>query len=321
MKNRKNAVKHEILDTPSEIAADNARALSNAEAEFVAKYGTAYHLLGQISATSYIKKVVTCSDLLLIRQMKESKLYKGLQIPVGGKEVTITNFAEFCELALGVSREKINLDLQNLAALGEEFYAASQKMGLTYRQLRALRAMPEGDREDVKALVDNHEAIQEALDRHADEKAKLEKELWEKNNILETREEMLADAEKRLRKAKESLANKKKLTPDEEMLEREAAARAALSELHTAGLELQTLWSIYHTKAKAVAETEGLGPDTIDALTSLTSALVVKMSNDLQFSGIRIDFRQIFYHDSVDSHYPESEGSPDSPAICGYLSI
>jgi len=304
MGRRKHADTPETQAAPAEISIDNARAELDAGDVFSERCGAAYKLLGQIDATSYVKKVVTIQDLILIRQMKESKLYKNLKIQVGEKLVTCYDFSEFCEFALGVSREKIDLDLLNLAALGEEFYAASQKMGLTYRQLRALRALPEGELEDVKALVDNPEAIQEALDRHKDEKAKLKKEIKEKNDRLDTQETMLADADTALREAKEKLIKYNKLTPDEQRMQREEAALKELTELQLMELRVLGEWTMFHSKAEAIMFAD-VPPSFRDQVTAMVSTVCVKIAEDLRYSGIAPDFSHEVYPDHLVLQNPE----------------
>ena len=63
-------------------------------------------------------------------------------ISASGESVTVTTFSEFCE-CLGMSYEKVNLDIQNLSALGEDFLVTSKRLGLGYRELSKLRKLPE----------------------------------------------------------------------------------------------------------------------------------------------------------------------------------
>ena len=83
---------------------------------FAARYGTAYELTGQIKAFGFTRKIADVSALMLVRQMKESKLYKGMLVSVeengSSKTLTVGSFEEYCELCLGLSVSKVKEDLQ-----------------------------------------------------------------------------------------------------------------------------------------------------------------------------------------------------------------
>ena len=153
--------------------------------------------LGAIKATSFIKKLVTVTEIKLIAEIKETKQYKGLKvIDNTGKLVTVTTFEDFCSY-LGMSREKVDQDILNLSTFGEEFLETSQRMGLGYRDLRKLRKLDDSDREviingeavkteDRESLID---LIEEMSAKHRKQKDALEtenKELKADKDALET---------------------------------------------------------------------------------------------------------------------------------------
>lgn len=112
--------------------------------------------VGAIKATGFFKKVSTVTEIKLIAEIKETKQYKGLQlIDHQGKSVTCNTFQDFCN-SLGFSYEKVNQDIQNLSAFGEDFLETSQRMGVGYRDLRKLRKLPEAERE----VIINGESVQ-----------------------------------------------------------------------------------------------------------------------------------------------------------------
>lgn len=135
--------------------------------------------LGQAEAFNFIKKLATVAELKVIQAIKEAKEYKGLvYIGLDGNRRQVSNFDEYCEQFLGESRRNIDERLQNLTIFGEEFFEASQKIGLGYRELRKLRQLPE----DQQQLVIENEAVdlgdKEALRELIDElNAKHQKEL------------------------------------------------------------------------------------------------------------------------------------------------
>ena len=273
------------------------------DAALVEEFAPAYELLGQIKATRFFKKVVTVGDLLLIRQMKESKLYKRLDVSdQSGNVRRVGNFEEFCDLCLGVSSQKVYEDLQNLAALGEEFYAASQKMGLTYRQLRQLRAAPEDLKEEARKLSDDPEALKELLFREIDEKDKLKKELLAREKVIAAGKKRLEEAETRLDKL---AAEKSFLTADEARAAREAEAREALKKMQADGLALLGQWTAFIASARGVMEAEGLPVEMLDVVVTLTSAVFAKLAADAEDSGIQVDFRKTVYPDFLVGQNPE----------------
>lgn len=153
--------------------------------------------VGALKATGFFKKVSTVTEIKLIAEIKESKKYKGLKlIDHNGKYVTCSTFQDFCG-AIGYSYEKINQDIQNLSAFGEDFLETSQRMGLGYRDLRKLRKLDDADREviiegeavkaeDRESLID---LIEEMSAKHRKQKDALEtenKELKADKDALET---------------------------------------------------------------------------------------------------------------------------------------
>lgn len=290
---------------------DDVRAVLTDADAFAEKYGAAYELTGQIKAASFFKKTADVSAFLLIRQMKESKLYKGMRIEVEKdgvqKLLTVNSFEEFCEHCLGVSHQKINEDLRNLSALGEEFYAASQKMGLTYRQLRLVRGLPENERDEVKKLAEakDFDALKDILYQQMDETEKYKKEKDKLGGELKDKESLYEKALKKQHEAEIKLERFTKLPLDEQIAEREKAAREVLQALQIAEVKIRTEWAAYFVAARAVMDADGLGIEVLDMIEGQTSAMCEKIACDLQDAGIRVDFRRIVYPDALCEANPE----------------
>ncbi|HSH71566.1 MAG TPA: hypothetical protein VK974_00790 [Methylophilaceae bacterium] len=126
-------------------------------------------LLGQTQAFQAVAKFTTVVSLSKLQIIKENKLYKdskGLKTP-DGQELSGT-WADFVELGLGMSVNKIDEDLLNLNAFGEDALASLTSIGAGYRELRKLRKLPDDvkdqviqgrlvdltDKDDVVALID-----------------------------------------------------------------------------------------------------------------------------------------------------------------------
>ena len=154
--------------------------------------------LGQAQAFSYTAKLLTVSELKILQDIKESKQYKGLTYTdENGQLLTVSNWGECCKSILGASQQHIDEKLSNLNQFGEEFFEASQRMKLGYRDLRALRQMPEED----QALIVESEAVEagdkEAVKELIDElKAKHKKELSSSKKELKESQDQLTAARK-----------------------------------------------------------------------------------------------------------------------------
>ncbi|MDD7545195.1 MAG: hypothetical protein PUK00_06320, partial [Actinobacillus porcinus] len=109
----------------------------------------AHEAMGMLKAFSFVEKLLTVSSLKVLNEIKNSKKYKGLSyIDQDGKVLTVSSWEDYCT-ACGFSRQKIDLDLQNLAVLGEDFLETSQRLGLGYREMRKLRQLPEEARAEI----------------------------------------------------------------------------------------------------------------------------------------------------------------------------
>jgi len=93
-----------------------------------------YKHLGAMNALSYIKATAQAASVMIMQEIKESKSYKA---------INYSSWEEFCKTELNVSYKTVDEAISNLKALGGEFYDAAQRMGITTRQMRQLRAIPE----------------------------------------------------------------------------------------------------------------------------------------------------------------------------------
>lgn len=197
--------------------------LANVQDKFSDERDLLNQLLGQAQmadAFEQFSRTVRTSKLAFV---KENKLYRGLKgmKTANGSQFTGT-WDDFCQL-LGMSRDKVELDISNLRAFGEEALESMSRMGIGYRELRQFRRLPEDQKSalievardgDKTALL---ELAEEMIARHAKEKEDLKTDLdisrqtvAEKKDIINALEDEKEDLRTRLtrRSAKE--------TPDEE---------------------------------------------------------------------------------------------------------
>jgi hypothetical protein len=89
-------------------------------------------MVGQIRAADAFGKFANVSSLVWLQQVKETKIYKDLP--------DLGTWENFCNY-VGLSRQKVDLDLQNLATFGEEFLLTVSSLSVGYRDLRKLRQL------------------------------------------------------------------------------------------------------------------------------------------------------------------------------------
>lgn len=183
-------------------------------------------LLGQaqiVNALADFSRTIGTSKLAFV---KENKLYRSLK---GTKDrsgsVLSGTWAEFCEL-IGCSADKVDLDIANLRAFGEQALEAMSKMGIGYRDFQKFRRLPEDSRnaliEAARSGDKMHvlEFAEELLAKQEAEKAKALAELEESRADIEAkdarageRERRIDHLEKELRKAR---GERQRATPVQE---------------------------------------------------------------------------------------------------------
>ncbi|MCF2829811.1 MULTISPECIES: hypothetical protein [unclassified Pseudoalteromonas] len=174
--------------------------------------------LGQIQAFSFMGKLVTVTELKLALQIKETKSYKGLTYQDDkGKVVTVTTWEQCCKHILKTDCQNLDRRLVNLQQFGEEFFEAAQQMKLGYRDLRALRQLPEEDQtlviESEAVETGDTEAVKELIDelkaKHSKEKDKLAQELDATERMLKVSRDSSSKKEEEIIKLKTDLESKK----------------------------------------------------------------------------------------------------------------
>ena len=277
---------------------DNARKVETAVASITAKQHDFSRIIGQMQAVNLFKKMANTADVVLLRQIKESKQYKGMQVPQeDGTLRTLNTFEDFCEY-IGTSRRKVDEDIQNLNTFGEEFMEASQKMGLGYRQLRQLRALPDDAKQIIiegEKVNNDPEALKDLLEEMAARNMKTKDQLSEAKKDLDAREKLLDEKGKEINKVKLELAKLKNLTPDEEIVLKQERESEALKELHSRGFSVLGAFAAYLAQAAAIVEHPDATDNAAKLVTDLTGGLCSKIDDNLREVGIDIDFRIIAY--------------------------
>ena len=176
----------------------------------------AYEAVGMLKMGEFQRKLLTVSTIKILAEFKESKRYKDLDIAdSSGNRQRVSSWEDFCN-ALGMSRQKVDLDIQNLTVFGEDFLEYGQRIGLGYRDLRKLRQTPEAERMEIigTAKQDNTskedllELIEDLSSKHSREKNELESRLQDLQETAEAKDKVIADKNKKVDELAEKLAKK-----------------------------------------------------------------------------------------------------------------
>ena len=173
----------------AEFHAERAELKEKEQQEREALIAEASRLTGRVEALDFISKLTTVSGLMLLKNIKENKIYKELP--------NIKTWEEYCK-SIGFSRQKVDLDLDNLKTFGEEFLTTVSTFGLGYRELRSLSKQVKAGNLEVKDAeviidgevipLDDKDELRDALDTLLKSKYK---EIEEKDKLLKDKEMQL----------------------------------------------------------------------------------------------------------------------------------
>ena len=226
----------------------------------------AHEAMGMVRAFGFVNKLLTVGTLKVMREVKEAKKYKGLVTYIDGELTTVGSWEEFCK-ACGLTRQKVDEDLQNLSKFGEEFLETSQRLGLGYREMRKLRQLPEEARAEIveadySEATDKEDLIEKIEDltaKHAKEKEALQAQLKRKSDDYEAQAKVLATKNERINHLDLELAKKTKAietqTPEQRggVLREEAAAISYKAEAVLRGQVFQAFEALTaHTEATGI---------------------------------------------------------------------
>ncbi|MBQ4860484.1 hypothetical protein J8L98_02100 [Pseudoalteromonas sp. MMG013] len=174
--------------------------------------------LGRAQAFNFASKMLTVSELKILDEVKKSKKYKGITIYTPeGKLLTISTWADVCDHIVGESRQHVDERILNLRHFGEQFFESAQKMGLAYKDLRAVRQLDEGEQqlviESEAVETGDKETLQELIDvlktKHKKDKDKLAQELDATERMLKVSRDSATSKESTIIELKADLDSKK----------------------------------------------------------------------------------------------------------------
>lgn len=113
-------------------------------------------LIGQIQMANSFARFADVVSLQKLNHIKETKAYKaaaGVTVKLPDGEIAdVGTWAGFCQ-ALGMSVSKVDEDLINLRAFGEEALENLTRIGAGYRELRQFRKLPPDQREALALIA------------------------------------------------------------------------------------------------------------------------------------------------------------------------
>ncbi len=193
-------------------------------------------LLGQAQMASAFAKFSETVSTSKLAYVKENKLYRAIkgQKSGNGFEFLTGTWEEFCGL-LGVTSRKVDEDISNLQAFGEDALDSMSRIGIGYRELRQYRKLPEDQKQaliEVAKAGDKEgfvELAEEIIAKHAKEKEALTAQVEETKATLEAKDRVLQTRAELIGKLEEQVAGKFKPLPHSEA--RTAQEQALLQEL------------------------------------------------------------------------------------------
>ncbi|EAQ65841.1 hypothetical protein MED121_01480 [Marinomonas sp. MED121] len=208
-------------------------------------------ILGRLQMSQTMAKFADAVSLSVLKQVKEGKSYRALK----GKVITVTDSAgekqitllgtwdEFCNLC-HTSKSSVDDRLRNLEMFGESALASMQSLGMTTRDLKKLRKLPE---EELKVIVDEGEIkvsdreealdlIEEMAHKHRIEKADMQQNIAKLEQDCQSSERLLSDKDKKINSLTKQL--EAKLTPVERRKKEEELHARLRSELSVSEIDI-----------------------------------------------------------------------------------
>lgn len=253
-------------------------------------------LLGQAQMADAFAKFSVTVTTSKLAHVKENKLYRALAGKESGDGHHFSGtWEEFCGL-FGRSREQIDEDIRNLRVLGEDAMDRLSSIGAGYRELRALRKLPEDERALIAAAPDREslvELLEERGAAHAKEKEQLASDLAEAKADADAARNNTAERDRKISHLQDEVAKAKRkwkaATPDEQLAELQRgvteaslAVRAALSvDDASFGLHGAVVLLAEHADSNGLDVSDFLG-DVFAQL--LTAVRMVRDDEDMPFA-------------------------------------
>ena len=216
------------------VAAQDA-ALSVSETDDVFAAGVD---IGRLEALDFVATVATSALVSIFENVKKSKGWRLMRNPQSGDGRHFESLDEFCEVKLGKSYRRFRELSANRTLIGGAAFEQAERLGLRQADYSAIKALPAPDQELVRRAVEEAKSRDEVLDllqelaaRHGQKEKALTKRAEEAEAEKAAVEQVLADKNKALDKAK-AAARRIANAPAEEQIAAELQELSA--RFHTA---------------------------------------------------------------------------------------
>lgn len=236
------AVNEELIATVNQAS----NSLTELKTSYSNERDSLNQMIGRVQMGLAIGGFTNMVNLQTLKAIKESKTYRSLsgQTAVDGAGLPVENLGTwdgFCR-ALGVSREKIDVDLANLNAFGEEALEFFTAIGVGYRELRQYRKLPEDRKQELLEVAKSGdkegfvELAEEIIAKHVKEKEAMQAEVANAEAERDATNKLLETKNKRIDQLDKEVVRIQNLSPDDdakELIEAAAATmRSAQCEIH-----------------------------------------------------------------------------------------
>ncbi|MDN3701604.1 MarR family transcriptional regulator [Vibrio artabrorum] len=212
--------------------------------------------LGRVQMAQSFAVFAETVSLSTLKEMKETKRYRELKgrtinhpanTSDGVENVVVLKgtWDEFCRLC-GTSKSKVDEDLMNLSLFGEKALQSMQTLGVTTKDLRRLRKLPQ---EELTAIVEGEvvkvqdrdealEIIEELSAKHRQEKQALQNEVNSLAQEKQSNERLLIDKDKKINSLSKKLD--KPLSPAQTRQKEEELNSQLLEQLNISALAVDS---------------------------------------------------------------------------------
>ncbi|MGV3581891.1 MAG: hypothetical protein ACO1N8_06265 [Methylophilus sp.] len=184
--------------------------------------------IGRKSVIDAVTKLLTVTDLINLKKIKETRAYKGSQLFSNGKLVTVTSWEQYCNAVENRSRESVDLELLNLDALGEPLFESMRNVGLGPSTMRAIRKLDSDDRDVIERVAKSSskdeliDLVDGLVSKHQKEKSELSTQVDELAQDLKDAGKRISNMNAEIERTESELSrlkSKQRLTEFEEQTE------------------------------------------------------------------------------------------------------
>ncbi|MEJ1341198.1 MAG: hypothetical protein RPU14_03870 [Candidatus Sedimenticola sp. (ex Thyasira tokunagai)] len=167
-----------------------------------------------------MRRLFSAAEIKAIKEIKDSKSFKHIEINDGEKFRLCGNFTEYCRFAIGRSHGIVYEEIQNFDIFGEAI-DGMKSMGVERNDFRLLRKAPDDLLGEARqaAEADDKDALLEIIDdlavKHAKEKEELNKQNTDLKGSLEAAQDFAGKKNERINELEEKLHRKSLMKPSE----------------------------------------------------------------------------------------------------------